>query len=152
MHDPSHWAEGFKQLLINPEFHLSEHFRTNFVPLYWIMRINGDGLEAGAGTARGAILAKRLLPDLRVVALDIDPSVCKIAREYARRTSASIEIVQGDVFKLPFADNEFTVSFSSGLLEHYSDAENSMTLPAFSNSLNHSTFPIALSSPYSLFR
>ena len=122
-HDTSHWAEGFKPMLENPEFHLAEHLKTNLVPLYWLMCVlpSSSILEVGCGSARGAILIKRLQPWRRVVGLDIDPEVCKLAAKYASLTGVNIEVDQGDVFKLPYTTNEFGVVFSSGLLEHYED-------------------------------
>ena len=120
-HDASHWAEGFKHLLEDPELHLAEHLKTNLVPLYWIMRTERDVLEVGCGSARGAILAKRLQPWRRVVGLDIDPKVCELARRYYTKVRADIIVVEGDVFKLSYPPDSFGVTFSSGLLEHYSD-------------------------------
>ena len=122
-HDASQWQEHFTPLLEHYDFHLAEHFRSNYVPLYWIMRSEGAILEVGCGSARGAILAKRLNPNRRVVAVDIDENVCKIAAKYAELAQAEIEVQQADMFKLPFKDNEFGVAFSSGLLEHYENEE-----------------------------
>lgn len=121
-HDTSHWVKSFKPLLENPEFHLAEHLKTNLVPLYWLMHTEGAALEVGCGSARGAILAKRLQPWRKVIGLDIDPGVCELARKYVNRVHGKVEIIQGDVFNIPYSqDDFFGAVFSSGLLEHYSD-------------------------------
>ena len=123
-HDASHWIDSFKPMLEDPEFHLAEHLKTNLVPLYWVMRaIPSPVLEVGCGSARGAILIKRLQPWRRVLGLDIDPQVCELAIKYASLVNVNIEVDQGDVFKLPFIKDEFSAIFSSGLLEHYSDED-----------------------------
>lgn len=122
-HDPSHWADHFGHTLEHPELHLTYHLRSNWYVLYWLMRVDdGPILEVGCGTARGCILIKRLQPWRKVVALDIDPKVCEIAKEYIEKTGVDVKIVQGDAFRLPFSNDSFAIVFSSGLLEHYPDS------------------------------
>ena len=122
-HDASRWAEKFKDILEKPEFHLASFLRSEVTVVYWLMNTIGDILEVGAGSGRGCIAVKRMQPSRRVVATDIDAEMCNIITEYAKLTNTDIEVRQADVFELPFKDNEFGAVFSSGLLEHFEDAE-----------------------------
>lgn len=123
IHDTSKWSVHFRKLLRNPEVNIVEHFRTNWLPLYWLMRIDGPALEVGCGTARACVLLKRLQPWRQVAGLDIDPQVCAVAREYVKAAGVDVQIHEGDAFNLPFHDGEFAVTFSSGLFEHYPDEQ-----------------------------
>ena len=118
-HDPESW--NFSKYLEKPEFHLHEYLKTQWMLLYWLMRIGGSILEVGCGTGRGAILAKRLCPHKEVVATDISEKTCKLAESYAELAGADVQVLQADTLALPFPDRRFDVAFSVGVLEHYPD-------------------------------
>lgn len=82
----------------------------NFIPAA------GRVLEVGCGSARlSSFLANR---GFNVFGLDYAWNGLMLAR---RRAERPISLVQGDAFKLPFADGTFDVVLSTGLLEHFPD-------------------------------
>jgi ubiquinone/menaquinone biosynthesis C-methylase UbiE len=50
--------------------------------------------------------------DIRYVAADISPVMLDRTRQQARRLGLSVETVQADITRLPFADNEFDICVS----------------------------------------
>ena len=78
-------------------------------------------LEIGSGT--GVLLGPLALAGVKVVSLDNDPVILEMARVNAVTLGLDIEYVEGDAFKLPFEDGHFSVAESSGLLEHFPDAD-----------------------------
>jgi hypothetical protein len=78
-------------------------------------------LEIGSGT--GVIGYPLAEGGVKVVSVDIDPDVLKQCRVNAELLGADIEYEEANAFFLPFEDREFKVSFSLGLLEHFSDEE-----------------------------
>ena len=74
-------------------------------------------LEVGCGSAKlSALLAQR---GVRVVGLDRTPEALRVARNNFNWLRVQGDLVQGDAFRLPFADGQFDVVFSTGLLEHF---------------------------------
>lgn len=78
-------------------------------------------LDIGTGT--GVIGWPLAQAGIKVVAIDNDPEILKMAQVNAALVGADIEYQWADAFNLPFSDMEFTVSFSLGLLEHFSDED-----------------------------
>jgi 2-polyprenyl-3-methyl-5-hydroxy-6-metoxy-1,4-benzoquinol methylase len=78
-------------------------------------------LEIGTGT--GLIGWPLAQAGVKVISIDNDPGILEQAKRNAKLFSADIEYREADAFKLPFANREFKVSFSLGLLEHFSDAD-----------------------------
>lgn len=76
-------------------------------------------LEIGSGT--GVIGAPLVGAGIKVVSIDNDPGILKMARLNAGMMGVDIEYLEADAFHLPFVDRAFKVSFSLGLLEHFSD-------------------------------
>ena len=74
-------------------------------------------LDGGCGNGRYAKLANDW--GARVVAVDISAAV-----EIASRTRrpANVDVVQADLFKLPFRPNTFDLAYSVGVLHHTPDA------------------------------
>lgn len=78
-------------------------------------------LEIGSGTGvMGWPLAQA---GVKVVSIDNDPEILRMAQINAGVLGADIEFQEADAFHLPFSDREFKVSFSLGLLEHFSDED-----------------------------
>ena len=115
------WAEFYKGVCGNRavlEGNILEH-----APLLQeigqFLRVGYRVLEVGSGTGvMGWPLAQA---GVKVVSLDNDAEILRMARVNARLLGADIEYVEGDAFKLPFGPQEFNVVFSEGLLEHYED-------------------------------
>lgn len=74
-------------------------------------------LEAGCGSGRTAML----LADMgyRVTSLDISHSLLQQLHQ-AMAFFQSLQLINGDIRKLPFSDKSFSVSYSCGVLEHFS--------------------------------
>jgi hypothetical protein len=78
-------------------------------------------LEIGTGTG---VLAMPLLgADVAVVSIDNDPDILRMAKDNAAMYDAKITYLEADAFALPFKEREFRVSFSLGLLEHFTNKE-----------------------------
>lgn len=74
-------------------------------------------LEAGCGTAVDSIELRRL--GARVVAYDYSRPVLAIAANKAAELDAFLDLNQGDILALPYADQTFDAVFSAGVLEHF---------------------------------
>jgi len=80
----------------------------------------GDSLlEVGSGT--GVLAWPIAQSGVAVTSLDNDPEVLWMALLNCLTLGANIELKEGDAFAIPFPDNSFTVAYSHGLLEHFSD-------------------------------
>ena len=76
-------------------------------------------LEIGAGT--GVMAFPLAQAGVKVISIDNDPEVLKMALINAAVLGADIAFQEADAFHLPFKDREFKVAFSEGLIEHYED-------------------------------
>ena len=81
----------------------------------------GSALELGSGTGALSGMVSRWAS--HCCSVDIDRAVIRSARLSHDRLGARGSFVQGDGFALPFRDQAFDVSFSQGLLEHFSDED-----------------------------
>jgi dolichol-phosphate mannosyltransferase len=80
-------------------------------------------LELGVGTAQSLTrLQKRT--GAQCTGIEITPS----AYELGKKLATNCEIVLGDGMHMPFADKSFDVSYSLGLLEHFTQADQSKLL------------------------
>lgn len=78
-------------------------------------------LEIGSGTGvMGWPLAQA---GVKVISIDNDPEILKMALVNSALLGADIEYREADAFHLPFVDREFKVAFSEGLVEHYPDED-----------------------------
>jgi len=75
-------------------------------------------LDVGCGTGNYSIkLAEK---GFKVVGIDKSPEMLKIARQKVERRGYSIELIQGDALRLPFANKEFDAVISVATLEFVS--------------------------------
>lgn len=89
---------------------------------------NGKVIETGCGTGLMAgFLQKK---GLKVTALDLSQKVLDYAEEIAKKSDiiAPCKYKQGDILNLKYKKNSFDVSYSNGVLEHFSDDEIIETL------------------------
>lgn len=89
---------------------------------------NGKVIETGCGTGLMAgFLQKK---GLKVTALDLSQKVLNYAEEIAKKSNiiAPCKYKQGDILNLKYKKNSFDVSYSNGVLEHFSDDEIVETL------------------------
>lgn len=117
------WADYYRGICKDPRVviaNIGEHM--NFISEVARFLVPGSkALEIGSGTGLlGYPLAQA---GVKVVSVDNDPEVLKMAEENAKGLKADIEFMEADAFHLPFLDTEFDVSFSQGLLEHYPDED-----------------------------
>ncbi len=78
-------------------------------------------LDVGSGWGSiAASFATAIGPEGRVVGVDIDPNAVAHARGVATREGVAeqVKIVEGDAYKLPFADDEFDVAHIHQVLAH----------------------------------
>ncbi len=89
---------------------------------------NRKVLEAGSGT--GVISTYISSLDYDVTAIDIDTKMIQLSTEIADKynTLPYPKFVQKSIFELNYDENKFDVSFSNGVLEHFSDEEIINTL------------------------
>jgi len=86
------------------------------------MEFTGKGkvLEAGSGSALSSIfLSKKRNDD--ITALDISMSALHKARESSIRHNVRVKLINGDIYRMPFADKAFDLVWNSGTLEHFSN-------------------------------
>src|SRR5438874_3444143 len=76
-------------------------------------------LDAGCGNGRYAKLANDW--GARVIAVDISAAVEIAVQNVAGR--ADVDVVQADLFKLPFRPSTFDMAYSVGVLHHTPDAK-----------------------------
>lgn len=100
-------------------WHLATCLKGDPYSLYWAMALEPKSiLEVGAGSGRTSILMKRLLPEARVVATDIDPQACGVVKRLVEVAKVDVEVQQCDLLHLPYRDQHFDVCHSSGVMEH----------------------------------
>lgn len=123
-HNTQDWEERFKSTLENPKESLANYIRDSRMMLSWLVGLGGQALEVGCGSGRACIAYGGLSKE-RVVGVDIEPGVVKLAQEVGKKLSSglNVEFMYGDGFFLPFANKTFNTAFSSGVLEHYSDED-----------------------------
>ena len=79
----------------------------------------GRSLEVGCGSARVSRFLAALGFD--AVGLDCEAAAVQLAKRRFRGSGAKGDLLLGDGFALPFADESFDVVLSTGLLEHFPD-------------------------------
>ena len=80
-------------------------------------------LECGSGTGKFSAYLASL--GLDVYAIDLEYAMVEQAKELSNKVSPEnpVKVLQGDIRNIPFTDNFFSVTHSSGVFEHYSDSE-----------------------------
>ena len=84
-----------------------------------LLAAGGRSLEVGCGSAKLSTLLAR--EGLHVYGIDQSPSGLRQAARNVATVGRSGHFVRGDAFRLPFADDQFDLVFSTGLLEHFSN-------------------------------
>ena len=78
-------------------------------------------LDVGAGSGSITTTLAKLVPDGRVTGVDINPKILPRARAVAEMAGAkNVEFQERDVYKLPFPDATFEVTFCHQMLTHLS--------------------------------
>ncbi len=85
-------------------------------------------VDAGCGPGYLATKVSRKYPHLRVIGLDIDGEMIKIAKKnlVPHDTNGSLDFFMGDVQRLPFKDGTVDFVLSTASLHHWSDAIRSL--------------------------
>ena len=97
-------------------------FKYNKVPM-------SKALHAGCGSGQVDInLAKKT----ELTALDISP---KALLKYSNFHDDNVEIIHGDIFKMPFNKKKFNIIFNLGVMEHFSEVQIQKILLEFKRTL-----------------
>lgn len=76
-------------------------------------------LDVGAGSGTISVSFAKLIPDGQVTGVDLNHNILPRARAVAEMAGVkNIEFQQGSVYKLPFADETFDVTFCHQVLVH----------------------------------
>ncbi|MBI5065267.1 class I SAM-dependent methyltransferase [Candidatus Woesearchaeota archaeon] len=78
-------------------------------------------LEVGTGTGVMSILLSHL--GYQTTAIDNDQKVLDNAKKNSEKFNGKVKFEKADTFKLPYSDKSFDVTFSQGLIEHFSNAD-----------------------------
>lgn len=80
-------------------------------------------LECGCGTGKFSVYLATL--GLDVYAIDLEKEMIQMTNELSNSKSANnlVKVSVADARSIPFEDNKFSVTHSSGVLEHYSDED-----------------------------
>jgi len=109
-------ASSYDSLHMNSahEHLLALHYVTALIRFNNIKRI----LDVGAGTGRVARFLAKEIPDIKVIS--VEPSV--ELREIAVKNGVNKnEIVEGNIYKLPYEDAEFDLVCAFGVFHHLED-------------------------------
>jgi len=80
-------------------------------------------LELGTGSGSYALALHRLAGVGSFCLVDISASALAGARALAAAFGMQADLLQGDIRRLPFRDRAFELTFSGGLIEHFTGAE-----------------------------
>ncbi|KAH8679751.1 S-adenosyl-L-methionine-dependent methyltransferase [Tricladium varicosporioides] len=76
-------------------------------------------LDVGAGSGNISVSFAKLIPDGHVTGVDLNPNILPRARAVAEMAGVkNIEFQQGSIYKLPFADETFDITFCHQVLIH----------------------------------
>jgi len=78
-------------------------------------------LEVGCGSGTISIFLSHL--GHNVTAIDQDPQIIEAAKITCKNLNGDVSFNIANAFKLPFKNHYFDISFSQGLLEHFSDSD-----------------------------
>lgn len=113
--DFKNWDEYFK---------IKMKLKKRFLKLVLKYSISGKPvLECGSGTGKFAVYLASL--GLDSYAIDLESAMVEQTKELSSNITPNnpVKVLQGNIINIPFEDKFFSVTHSSGVLEHYSDAE-----------------------------
>jgi ubiquinone/menaquinone biosynthesis C-methylase UbiE len=85
-------------------------------------------LDVGCGTGTLTIQMKKHYPEARLVGLDGDDNILKIAKQKFQAENLSIDLQKGLASQMPFPDSIFDVVTCSIMLHHLNDEDKIKTL------------------------
>jgi hypothetical protein len=98
-----------------------------YYPLVRLAKRNGlknlKGLEVGCGCGSYSLILKKVGIISEATLLDISQTGLDLAEKLFASFGEECWTVRGDAMELPFADGEFDLVFSGGLLEHFRPEE-----------------------------
>lgn len=102
--------------------------KNNLIKLIKKYSPNKKIIEAGSGT--GVLSTYLASIGFNATAIDIDDDILKLSRKIAEeyKSENKPEFKKESIFEMNYNKNEFDVSFSNGVLEHFSDEEIIQTL------------------------
>ncbi|MEG1142973.1 MAG: class I SAM-dependent methyltransferase [Bacilli bacterium] len=114
----------------NLELYVKDKIKNKKVLINLIQKysINKKIIESGSGT--GVLSTYMASLNFDAIGIDIDQSILKLSQKIAKKYNSKNKPVflQKSIFELDYSNNEFDVSFSNGVLEHFSDEEIIKTL------------------------
>lgn len=104
------------------ELRTAENSAAHLLPKLQSMKASNPHLtllDVGAGSGTISVCFAKLIPDGHVTGVDLNPNILPRARAVAEMAGVkNIEFQQGNVYKLPFADETFDVTFCHQVLIH----------------------------------
>lgn len=113
--DYSNWDKYFKTKM---------KLKRKFLKLVLKYSKNGKPiLECGCGTGKFSAYLAKLGKD--VYAMDLEDAMVEETKELSNKICPNnpVKVIQGDIFSIPYKNEFFSVTHSSGVFEHYSDEE-----------------------------
>jgi ubiquinone/menaquinone biosynthesis C-methylase UbiE len=86
-------------------------------------------LHAGCGSGQVDV---DLVKKAKLTAIDISP---KALEKYKVNHDKNVEIIHGDIFKMPFKNNFFEIIFNLGVMEHFNENQIKNILTEFKRTL-----------------
>ncbi|HPT66378.1 MAG TPA: class I SAM-dependent methyltransferase [Candidatus Woesebacteria bacterium] len=122
------WNKLYSQYIQSNYNNWQEYFyekmklKRNFFNLVIKYSLNNKPIiECGSGTGKFSVYLASF--GLNIYAMDLESEMVKQTKQLAKTigTTNPVKVFKGDISSIPFKDNFFSVSHSSGVLEHFSD-------------------------------
>lgn len=114
----------------NLELYVKDKIKNKKVLIDLIQKysINKKIIESGSGT--GVLSTYMASLNFDVIGIDIDQNILKLSKKISKNYHSKNKpvFIKKSIFELNYSNNEFDVSFSNGVLEHFSDDEIIKTL------------------------
>lgn len=85
-------------------------------------------LDFGVGTATLSLFAKQLAPQSKIIGVDVDDKIIRIAREKIKSAGAEIDINRYDGINLPYPSDYFDRVISSLVFHHLTSRQKEHSL------------------------